>query len=111
MSNVSSNQQSHLIVIHHLDEIPTFASEAEEHAYWATHELAPDLWDRAEPLEPNELPAPRSVTRPVAIRFDQHTLTRIKRLAHHRKKAYQTLLKEFVTERLYEEERRDGLLK
>jgi predicted DNA binding CopG/RHH family protein len=99
-----------LTVIQNMDEIPAFASEAEEHAFWATHELSDQLWERAEPLEPGELPQPRSVTRSVAIRFDEHTLARIKRLARHRQKGYQTLLKEFVTERLYEEEKRDRLL-
>jgi CopG antitoxin of type II toxin-antitoxin system len=99
-----------LTVIHRIDEIPAFANEAEEHAFWVTHELSDELWDAAEPLEPGELPAPRSKTRSVAIRFDEHTLARIKNLAQHRQKGYQTLLKEFVTERLYEEEKRDRLL-
>ena len=110
MRTVSSNERNRLTVIHHMEEIPAFASEAEEHAFWATHELAPELWEGAEPLEPDELPAPRSATRPVAIRFDEHTLARIKMLARRRHKGYQTLLKEFVTERLYEEEKRAGLL-
>jgi hypothetical protein len=107
---VSRKQDNHLTVIHHLEEIPPFATEDEEHAFWATHELAPALWEGAGPLEPDELPPPRSVTRPVAIRFDEHTLARIKTLARRRHKGYQTLLKEFVTERLYEEEKREGLL-
>jgi hypothetical protein len=37
------------------------------------------------------------------------TLARLKRLARKRHKGYQTLLKEFVIERLYEEEKREGL--
>jgi predicted DNA binding CopG/RHH family protein len=101
---------STLTVIHSMDEIPAFAGEAEEHAFWATHELSDALWEAAEPLEPGDLPAPRSKTRSVAIRFDEHTLARIKSLARSRQKGYQTLLKEFVTERLYEEEKRDRLL-
>ena len=105
-----AKQHDRLKVVHRLEDIPAFAEEAEEHAFWATHELAPDVWKRAEPLEPDELPAPRSTTRPVAIRFDEHTLARIKTLAQRRHKGYQTLLKEFVTERLYEEEKRDGLI-
>ncbi len=39
-----------------------------------------------------------------------NTLARLKRLARKRHKGYQTLLKEFVIERLYEEEKREGLL-
>jgi len=37
-------------------------------------------------------------------------LRRVKALAARRGKGYQTLLKEFVVERLYEEERREGLI-
>lgn len=49
-------------------------------------------------------------TTPVAIRFDQFTLKRLKTLAALHNKGYQTLLKEFVIERLYEEEKRAGIL-
>jgi hypothetical protein len=46
----------------------------------------------------------------VAIRFDDATLRRLKVLAARRHKGYQTLLKEFVLERLYEEEKREGIV-
>ena len=49
-------------------------------------------------------------TTPVAIRFDQFTLRRLKALAALRNTGYQTLLKEFVVERLYEEEKREGII-
>jgi predicted DNA binding CopG/RHH family protein len=49
-------------------------------------------------------------TTPVAIRLDQFTLRRLKTLAALRNTGYQTLLKEFVVERLYEEERREGII-
>jgi hypothetical protein len=49
-------------------------------------------------------------TTPVAIRFDQFTLKRLKALATLRNTGYQTLLKEFVVERLYEEEKREGII-
>lgn len=49
-------------------------------------------------------------TTPVAIRFDQFTLRRLKTLAALRNIGYQTLLKEFVVERLYEEEKRAGII-
>jgi hypothetical protein len=31
------------IIVHSLDEIPKFSSEDEERAWWATHDLAPEL--------------------------------------------------------------------
>jgi len=49
-------------------------------------------------------------TTPIAVRFDQFTLERLKALATLRNKGYQTLLKEFVVERLYEEEKRAGII-
>ena len=49
-------------------------------------------------------------TTPVAIRFDRFTLKRLKALAALRNTGYQTLLKEFVVERLYEEEKREGII-
>jgi hypothetical protein len=49
-------------------------------------------------------------TTPVAVRFDQFTLKRLKALAKLHNKGYQTLLKEFVVERLYEEEKRAGII-
>jgi predicted DNA binding CopG/RHH family protein len=49
-------------------------------------------------------------TTPIAIRFDQFTLKRLKALASLRNTGYQTLLKEFVVERLYEEEKREGII-
>lgn len=49
-------------------------------------------------------------TTPIAVRFDQFTLTRLKALAALRNTGYQTLLKEFIVERLYEEEKREGII-
>jgi hypothetical protein len=49
-------------------------------------------------------------TTPIAVRFDQFTLKRLKALAGLHNKGYQTLLKEFVVERLYEEEKRAGII-
>lgn len=49
-------------------------------------------------------------TKPIAIRLDQFTVRRLKTLATLRNIGYQTLLKEFVVERLYEEERRAGIV-
>jgi hypothetical protein len=50
-------------------------------------------------------------TTPIAIRFDRFTLKRLKALATLHNTGYQTLLKEFVVERLYEEEKRIGIIK
>jgi len=97
-----------LKTIHNRAEIPSFTSEEEEHLFWSTHELSDDLWDQAEPLGPDELPSPRSTTRPVVIQIDEATLKRVKDLARRRHTEYQDLLSELVTSHLAEEEQRTG---
>jgi hypothetical protein len=64
---------------------------------------------REKALEMQDLVRPGRTT-PIAVRFDQFTLTRLKALAALRNTGYQTLLKEFVIERLYEEEKRAGII-
>lgn len=92
-----------MIVVNQPEEIPAFANEDEEHEFWGTHELGPGmLARRRRSREPR--------TRPVPIRFDSVTLTRLRRLADRRGVGYQTLLRQFVLERLYEEEIRDGVV-
>lgn len=96
--------------IHRWDDVPAFSSEQEESAFWATHELSDELLAGMRPDADAKLPAPRPRTRPIAVRFDETTLRRVKALATRRGTGYQTLLKEFVTERLYEEEKREGIV-
>jgi len=96
--------------VHKWDEVPAFTSEEEESGFWATHELGDELLAAMTPDADKSLPAPRPRTRPIAVRFDESTLRRIRALAARRGTGYQTLLKEFVSERLYEEEKRDGIV-
>jgi uncharacterized protein (DUF4415 family) len=96
--------------IQSLDEVPRFKSEAEEAEFWATHSLGEKLLDQMEPIPEGELPPPRPRTKPISLRFDKDVLERLKTMAKLKHKGYQTMLKEFVLERLYEEEKREGLL-
>lgn len=45
-----------------LDQIPEFASEAEEHEFWSRHSLGEGLLDQMGPLPESELPPPRRDT-------------------------------------------------
>ncbi|MGH2875080.1 MAG: CopG family antitoxin [Solirubrobacteraceae bacterium] len=65
---------------------------------------------REKALRMQELVRPGRTT-PIAVRFDQFTLKRLRALAALRNTGYQTLLKEFIVERLYEEEKREGIIK
>ncbi len=96
--------------VHSWDEVPRFKSESEEAAFWSTHELGDELLEQMDPGGDPRLPPSRPRTKPIAIRFDESTLKRVKHLAQRRGKGYQTLVKEFVSERLYEEEKREGIV-
>lgn len=91
-------------------EIPEFRNEEDEAEFWATHEITEEFIERAEPVPEGELPPPRSRTRPISMRFDEDVLRRLRAIAERKHKGYQTLLKEFVVERLYEEEKREGMI-
>jgi uncharacterized protein (DUF4415 family) len=95
------------------DEIPEFVDESEMAAFWDTHGMSEALLEEAIiPVanEPEWLPPVRPRTMPVAIRFDRDVVQRLKAIAKKKHKGYQTLLKEFVSERLYEEEKREGII-
>jgi hypothetical protein len=66
--------------------------------------------DRARRGHAERPPRPRGRTTPIAVRFDEFTVKRLKELAARRNTGYQTLLKEFVVERLYEEEKRERII-
>jgi hypothetical protein len=100
------------------DEVPAFADENEEAEFWATHDLGKRLLDQMQPvplngggvLPPARAPLASSRTRPISVRLDDDVLQRLKVLAARKNKGYQSLLKEFVVERLYEEEKREGIV-
>jgi uncharacterized protein (DUF4415 family) len=100
-----------LIPLRDPSEIPENMTEAEEREFWDTHEITEEFLEKAEPVPEQELPAPRPRTRPISLRLDDDVLRRLKDVAWKKHKGYQTLLKEFVVERLYEEEKREGMLK
>lgn len=99
------------------EEVPPFASEAEEAEWWATHDIAdppfsaglderlpsPEVFRKAR----EERTGPRRA-QPVLVRLDADILDRLRTMADRKGTGYQTLLKRFVTERLYEEEKLEG---
>ena len=102
--------QEQMIIVHSEEEIPSFANERDEQEFWATHALSEEMLESFGTPEEGVLPPPRTTARPVSIRIDPDTLARLKVVAEKKHKGYQTLLKEFVTERLYEEEKRLGII-
>lgn len=92
------------------EEIPEFESEKEEAEFWSTHSFGERFLEKMGPIPEGVLPPPRPRTKPISLRFDKDVLGRLKEMAKVKHKGYQTMLKEFVLERLYEEEKREGLL-
>ena len=102
------------IPVRNPSEVPDLATEKEAREFWDTHEVTEECLESAGPGAGEDMPPVRprtGRTTPIAIRFDEDVLKRLKQLAEHKHKGYQTLLKEFVSERLYEEEKREGILR
>jgi predicted DNA binding CopG/RHH family protein len=94
--------------INNLNDIPADLSDEEQLKFLETHGVSEEFLERTEDASEDERPRPR--TRPINVRFDDFTLNRLKQMAERRNVGYQTLLKTFVLERLYEEEKREGAL-
>jgi len=92
------------------EQVPPHMSEAEARAFWDTHAVTDEYLQAAGPVPGDALPPVRPASTHIALRIQADVLQRIRVLARKKRKGYQTLLKEFVIERLYEEEKREGLL-
>ena len=78
-------------------DVPAFESEEAEGKFWATHQLDPRLMQasihRADVRE--------STT--ITLRFDPRMLSRIKRVARRRYLNYQSMIKQWLSERMEQE--------
>jgi len=91
-------------VINSWDDVPLFDSEEGEAAYWAENRLDLRLMESAV-AGTSELS--ESVT--ITLRMDPRMLARIKRLARSRYLNYQSMMKQWLSERMENELReRDG---
>ena len=79
-------------------QIPNFASEAEERAYWEREDSADNLdWSKAERVRlPNLKPSSTSIS----LRLPNGLLERIKIAANRRDVPYQSLIKTWLAEKL-----------
>lgn len=78
-------------------EVPVFPSEEEEAAYWARTRIDPRLMNTA------ILKADTRESTTITLRFDPRMLARIKRLARSRYLNYQSMIKQWLSERLEKE--------
>ncbi|MBK1832844.1 CopG family antitoxin [Roseibacillus ishigakijimensis] len=82
------------------EDIPDFEDEEEEADFWSKHELAPRLMQ-------GSLHSPDSrESTTITLRFDPRMLSRIKRIARSRFLNYQSMIKQWLAERLEDEMRK-----
>ncbi len=78
-------------------QVPTFTSTKEEQTYWMSTELDPQLIKEA-------LYTPESTDSTlITLRLDPRMLARLKRLARQRYLNYQSMIKQWLAERLEKE--------
>lgn len=78
--------------------IPSFASEAEERAYWQAHDSSAYVdWRQARRVR---LPELKPSTTTISLRLPASMVEELKVLANQRDVPYQSLLKVFLAERL-----------
>lgn len=78
-------------------ELPAFESEDEEAAFWKEHQLDVRLMQSSV-----HRPDVRESTT-ITLRFDPRMLSRIKRIARRRYLNYQSMIKQWLSERLEQE--------
>lgn len=80
--------------------IPAFASEAQERAFWETHDSSEYLdWSKAQRAV---LPRLKPSTRTISLRLPQHLLDAIKVAANARDVPYQSLIKIWLQEKVHD---------
>ncbi len=79
--------------------VPRFANEAEERAFWETHDSTDYLdWSKARRAV---LPNLKPTTKTISLRLPQHLLDSIKSAANARDVPYQSLIKVWLQEKLH----------
>ncbi len=99
-------------IIKDLSEVPKFASEVEEQAFWEANDLDADLFHPVakDHFKGLERTTTHIESKDTPIRLEHDITIRLKNLALIKGTKYQTLMKQFIAERLYEEEKREGVL-
>lgn len=84
------------------EEIPQFGCEHDEAKFWLTHRLDAKL------MEGSVIGADQSESTTITLRIDPRMLARIKRLARSRYLNYQSMIKQWISERMERELRDRG---
>ena len=81
-----------------LKPVPAFKNEAEERAFWESHDSTDYVdWSRAERVR---LPNLKPTTKAISLRLPLDLLERIKMAANNRDVPYQSLIKVWLSEKV-----------
>lgn len=84
-----------------LKQIPKFASEAVEQAFWASHDSTENVdWSQAKPAF---FPDLQRSTESISIRLPKSLLVQLKVLARRMDVPYQSLMKMYLRDRVRQE--------
>ena len=86
-----------LTVITDWDSVPLFASVAEEVQFWEGHQIGQRL------MQTSLVGTDANESTTITLRIDPRMLSKLKRLARQRYLNYQSMLKQWVAERLERE--------
>ena len=89
-------------VVTEWENIPQFTGEHDEAKFWLAHRLDPKL------MEQSIVGADQSESTTITLRIDPRMLARIKRLARSRYLNYQSMIKQWLSERMENELRDRG---
>jgi predicted DNA binding CopG/RHH family protein len=112
MKDRSATSKQQMTPIHSMSEVPQGMTEAQEAEFWSRHYLSDKVaMYPVEKGDPDFPPARvAAASQKISLRVEQDVINRLKAVAVKKRMGYQTLLKEFVIERLYEEEKREGII-
>jgi predicted DNA binding CopG/RHH family protein len=88
---------STLAMITDWDSVPVFANIAEEVRYWQQHQVGQRL------MQTSLVGTDTNESTTITLRIDPRMLSRLKRLARQRYLNYQSMLKQWVAERMEKE--------
>jgi len=97
MSNNPTNDSHISRVIQSWEEVPIFRSAAEEREYWNTTAISASL------IQSSIFTPEGSDSTTITLRMDPRMLARIKRLARQRYLNYQSMIKQWLAERMEKE--------
>jgi hypothetical protein len=88
-----------LELVRQWSQVPSFEAEEQEVAFWAAHQLDGRLM--AASIHRSDVRESTTIT----LRFDPRMLSRIKRIARRRYLNYQSMIKQWLSERMEQEMR------